>query len=363
MKILISGVCGFAGSCIAHGLLDCEPALELSGIDNFSRPGSETNVEPLRKRGVKVTRGDVRSIEDLDALGACDWIIDAAANPSVIAGIDGGMSSREVLENNLYGTINLLELAKHFRAGFIFLSTSRVYSTKELTSLPIVVKGEAFHLDISTSLPSGVEGGGVTEEFSTEPPLSLYGSSKLASEIVALEYGETFGIPVWINRCGVLAGAGQFGRPDQGIFAYWINAYLRRAKLRYIGFDGKGRQTRDCLHPRDLVPVLRAQMTESRADKPRVANFAGGLGNSMSLAELSGWCASRFGAHAVESDPVPRPFDVPWLVLASERAREVWNWEPTTGLESILNEIADHAEAHPDWLQISAPPAAPVFAR
>lgn len=363
MKILISGICGFAGSCIAHALLDAEPALKLSGIDNFSRPGSETNVEPLQKRGVKVTRGDVRSVADLDVLGACDWIIDAAANPSVIAGIDGGMTSREVLENNLYGTINLLELAKRFRAGFIFISTSRVYSTKELARLPIVVEGDAFHLDDSAPLPTGVSAGGVMEAFSTDPPLSLYGSSKLASEIVALEYGETFDIPVWINRCGVLAGAGQFGRPDQGIFAYWINAYLRRAKLRYIGFDGQGRQTRDCLHPRDLVPVLRAQMAENGGDKPRVANFSGGIGNSMSLAQLSAWCASRFGAHPIESDPVPRPFDVPWLVLASERAREVWNWAPTTGLESILNEIARHAEAHPDWLQISAPPAATIRAQ
>ncbi len=55
----------------------------------------------------------------------------------------------------------------------------------------------------------------------------MYGSTKLASEIVALEYGEAFGFPVWINRCGVLAGAGQFGTPDQGIFSYWINAHLR----------------------------------------------------------------------------------------------------------------------------------------
>ena len=34
-----------------------------------------------------------------------------------------------------------------------------------------------------------------------------------------LEYGECFGFPVWINRCGVLAGAGQFGKADQGIFS------------------------------------------------------------------------------------------------------------------------------------------------
>jgi CDP-paratose 2-epimerase len=68
--------------------------------------------------------------------------------------------------------------------------------------------------------------------------------------------------PVWINLSGVLAGAGQFSRPDQGIFAFWINSYLRHTPLSYIGFDGTGLQTRDCLHPRDLVPLITGQMRE-----------------------------------------------------------------------------------------------------
>jgi len=57
---------------------------------------------------------------------------------------------------------------------------------------------------------------------STQAPISLYGSTKLACEVLALECGEAFGFPVWVNRCGVLAGAGQFGTPDQGIFAFWV---------------------------------------------------------------------------------------------------------------------------------------------
>jgi CDP-paratose 2-epimerase len=354
MKIFISGICGFVGSCIAHALFDNDSTLELSGIDNFSRPGSQLNTEPLRARGVKAMRGDVRAASDLEAVADIDWIIDCAANPSVLAGVDGAMTSREVLENNLYGTINLLELAKARRAGFILISTSRVYSAKRLAELPITKRGKRFELRDSSSLPRGVSAAGVTEEFSTEPPLSLYGSSKLASEIVALEYAEAFNMPVWINRCGVMAGAGQFGRPDQGIFAYWINAYLRRASLRYIGFDGSGAQTRDCVHPRDVMPLLRQQMDYSGRDKPRVVNAAGGVANTMSLAELSAWCAKRFGEHEIARDPQPRAYDVPWLVLDSARALESWAWRPTTRIADILEEIAAHAEAHPDWLCISA---------
>src|SRR5690606_7732255 len=124
---------------------------------------------------------------------------------------------------------------------------------------------------------------GITEAFSTLAPLSLYGATKLASEALALEYGEAFDFPVFINRCGVLAGAGQFGRADQGIFAYWINAWLQRRPLKYIGFGGEGHQVRDCLHPRDLWPVLTKQFAGPKLDPAdRVANFSGGSESAMS---------------------------------------------------------------------------------
>jgi CDP-paratose 2-epimerase len=354
MRILLSGICGFAGSSLAHGLLDHDSTHELIGLDNLSRAGSHLNIEPLRRRGVKLIHADLRSPSDLESIPAVDWIIDAAANPSVLAGIDGTTSSRQLMEHNLYGTINLLELARRHRAGFILLSTSRVYSVKSLAEIPVVVKDDGFEPDHGSVLPQGVSARGVAENFSTAPPLSLYGSSKLASEFIALEYGETFEFPVWINRCGVLAGAGQFGRADQGIFSFWINAYLKRAPLRYIGFDGAGHQARDCFHPRDLLPVLQKQLSGTKPGKPRIMNFGGGTENSMSLAQLSKWCAERFGLHQVASEPEPRPFDVPWLVLDARLAEETWGWQPTTSLEAILEEIAGHAEAHPHWLEMSA---------
>jgi CDP-paratose 2-epimerase len=354
MRILLSGICGFVGSSVAHGLLDHDSALELIGLDNLSRPGSHLNIDPLRKRGVKLVHADLRSASDLEAITALDWIIDAAANPSVLAGVDGRTSSRQLIEHNLYGTVNLLELAKRDRAGFILLSTSRVYSVRSLADIPVVVKDDRFEPDHSGVLPEGASPRGIAENFSTSPPLSLYGSSKLASECLALEYGETFEFPVWIDRCGVLAGAGQFGKADQGIFSFWINAYLRRAPLKYIGFDGAGHQTRDCFHPRDLLPILQKQMSAAETGKPRLMNFGGGTENSMSLAQLSNWCAQRFGVHQVASDPDPRPFDVPWLVMDSRLAEETWGWRPAISLESILEEIAAHAEAHPHWLEMSA---------
>ena len=348
MKLLLTGACGFAGSTIAEALLSAREGLEIVGLDNFIRAGSELNRRRLGQLGVKLVHGDIRSTSDVDALPAVDWVLDCAANPSVLAGVDGRTSSRQLIEHNLGGTVNLLEYCKSHRAGFVLLSTSRVYSIPLLTALKVEAVNGAFR-----PVPQDIRGltfEGVNEDFSTAPPVSLYGAAKLASEQLALEYGEAFGLPVCINRCGVLAGAGQFGKADQGIFSFWIHSWRASRPLKYIGFDGLGHQTRDCLHPRDLVPVLLQQFDGKLG--PRLQNLSGGVAQSMSLRQLSAWCAARFGSREVASDAQPRPFDLPWLVLDSTRARTALGWQPETSLESVLEEIAHHAEANPHWLDV-----------
>jgi CDP-paratose 2-epimerase len=353
MKILITGICGFVGSALARAWLDAETGLTIHGIDNLIRPGSELNRAELLKLGVKLRHGDIRSASDFEGLPRVDWVIDASANASVLAGIDGQASSRQLIEHNLLGTVNILEYCKQHRAGFILISTSRVYSIDPLARLAVTRVGEAFRLAPDQVLPPGLTARGVSEAFATAAPISLYGSTKLASEVLAREYGETFGFPVWINRCGVLAGAGQFGRPDQGIFAYWINAWLRRRPLTYIGFGGHGYQVRDCLHPRDLIPLLRKQTATDAAAPARTINLGGGEANSTSLAELSSWCRDRFGQHAVGRNPSQRTFDIPWLVMDAALAQSIWGWQAQTPLAVILDEIARHAEQNPDWLELS----------
>ena len=356
MRILISGVCGFVGSTLARALVESGAGHALVGFDNFIRPGSESNRDTLKKIGVKLFHGDLRSPSDLETLPAVDWVIDAAANPSVLAGVDGKTSSRQLIEHNLGGTVNMLEFCKTHRAGFILLSTSRVYSIPPLAALSVEVHQHAFRPAARTSHPRGIGPAGVAEEFSTAAPVSLYGSTKLASETLALEYGATFDFPVFINRCGVLAGAGQFGRADQGIFAYWLNAHLRQRPLKYIGFGGNGHQVRDCLHPRDLVPVLAKQFAApALPTADRIANFSGGATSAMSLRQLTDWCDQAFGPHSIAADPTPRPFDIPWMVLDSTKAARLWTWRPQTPTAIILEEITTHARSHPEWLDLSAP--------
>ena len=178
----------------------------------------------LTELGVRVVHGDIRNASDLEALGPFDWVIDCAANPSVLAGVDGQSSSRQLIDHNLGGTINLLEACKRWQSGFLLLSTSRVYSIPLLADLKVEVHDGAFRpcLADAESWPVGLSDRGISEAFSTAPPVSLYGATKLSSEALALEYGLSFDFPVWINRCGLLAGAGQFGKPDQGIFAFLV---------------------------------------------------------------------------------------------------------------------------------------------
>ncbi|HZP59205.1 MAG TPA: NAD-dependent epimerase/dehydratase family protein [Opitutaceae bacterium] len=353
MRILISGVCGFVGSTLARALASA--GHQIFGFDNFIRPGSETNRLELKKLGVQIFHADVRAASDFESLPACDFVVDAAANPSVLAGIDGHISSRQLVEHNLIGTVNLLEYCRRRHAGFILLSTSRVYSIPPLAELPVVVERGMFRPNPAGPLPPGLSHEGVDEAFSTSAPVSLYGATKLASEALVLEYGASFDFPVFVNRCGVLAGAGQFGRPDQGIFAYWINSWLRRRPLKYIGFGGRGYQVRDCLHPTDLAPLLEKQFTAPViAPADRIINLSGGMPSAISLRQLSEWCRDKFGPHPIAEDAAARPFDIPWLVLDPAKAMRLWNWRPQRGLAAILEEIFLHAQAHPEWLELSA---------
>jgi CDP-paratose 2-epimerase len=353
MRLLITGVCGFVGSTLAECLLERVEGIRVAGMDNLIRPGAETNRARIERLGVEFIHGDLRSASDIAGLPACEWVIDAAANPSVLAGLSGAGSSRRLFEHNLAGFGNVLEYCREHKAGLLLLSSSRVYSIPALAAIPLRVQDQAFSLDRATPLPRGLTVNGVGVDFSTAAPVSLYGAAKLASEIMALEYGAAFDFPVWITRCGVLAGAGQFGTSAQGIFAFWVNAHLRRRPLRYIGFNGAGYQARDAFHPRDLAALMVAQMRTARSDGQRVYTAGGGPANTMSLAQLTAWCDGRFGRHAPAVDPEPRMYDIPWMVMDNTEAARDFGWQIEMSLATILEGIAEHASHHPDWLEVS----------
>ena len=359
------------------------------------RPGSQTNRAPLECLGAEVILGDLRQRDFVESLPACDWVIDCAANPSVLAGLGSAAldapanipsqanqsPSQNLVDHNLGGTIHLLEYCKRHRAGMVLVSSSRVYSIRELSGIPHQIKNSVLQFDWdrieSENLIPGLSRQGIDERFSIEPPLSLYGATKLASEWLAKEYSNAFDFPLWINRCGILAGSGQFGKADQGIITYWMHRFLYRHPLRMLGFQGSGAQVRDCLHPDDLARLVQLQIGESIGEsqgrqtqqplqnqpslrsKPIAVNVSGGIESAFSLQELHEWCARRWGSERfgavseLQRIDQPRPYDAPWIVLDSNKARQTWNWEPLRDRLSIWEEIAEHAEENPNWLQIS----------
>lgn len=358
MKVLVAGGCGFVGAAVCRRLLSIREGLSITVLDSLRRAGSELNRRSLPALGIRVIHGDVRirsDVEEAAAGGRFDWVIDAAAEPSVLAGTGAGhgVGTGQLVEHNLVGTANLLDCAARWSAGVILLSTSRVYSIPVLLAAPLRVdaspRGEAFAIDAVGSLSPGLSAAGVSETFSTAAPVSMYGATKIAGEVLAVEYAHRFGTPLFVNRCGVMAGAGQFGHATQGIFSWWIHSWAARRPLAYIGFGGRGRQVRDCLHPDDLADLLAIQMAAGESS-PMTCNVSGGLASATSLAQLSGWCTDRFGPHKVDISPAERPYDLPWIVLDHALATARYTWHPARVPESVFDEIADHAARHPEWL-------------
>lgn len=346
MKILITGVCGYLGSRMAAFLAGALDRAQLCGIDNLSRRGSESSLPGLKKIGVKLFHGDVRAQSDVDALPAADWVIDCAANPSVLAGAGAlsDTSSRQLAENNLSGTLNLLEYCKRSSAGFVLISTSRVYSIAELTAIKLRIKGDR----LAPALPSALRGFsryGIAEEFSTRPPLSLYGATKAASELLALEYADAFGFPVWINRCGVIGGPGQFGRIDQGILSFWAYSRLLGRPLKFIGHGG--RQVRDCMDAADAAALVLKQIKDPFKKAPKIINAGGGLRCSVSLRELDALCSEFFGRKGGAGEvKEPRRYDVPYYVTDYRLAEKTWGWKPSLGPEEMVRGICEWAAAN-----------------
>lgn len=350
MKILIAGVAGFVGSRLSEIILNNLEGVHLIGIDNLSRRGSETNLSLLKKLGCKFFHGDVRNREDISVLPQVDWIVDCAANPSVLAGI--GLGSAQVVGHNLIGTVNLLEKCRHDGCGFLMLSTSRVYSIAALHEIPLREEANRFSPDDNRSFPVGFSRNGVNEIFSTHAPISLYGATKLASEILALEYALMYNFPVWINRCGVIAGAGQFGKIDQGIFSFWIYQWLLGNSLAYISFGGEGKQVRDFICPEDLGRLICMQLMQPNKESPKVVNVGGGKKCAISLKELSQYCHEKFGIdREIKSVPENRTFDIPYYVTDTTTVEQAWGWQPQVSATEILDAIAEWAIANKSTIE------------
>lgn len=350
MRVLVTGGAGFVGSRLAIAFRRAHPHARVVALDNLRRRGSETNLGVLAEEGVAFVHGDVRVRADLEQVDeTVDVLIDASAEASVLAGADG--SPAYVLDTNLQGTLNCLDWGRHRAGAVLFLSTSRVYSIAPLRDLALVETPTRYELASDQSIP-GAGPAGVTEDFPTHLARSFYGASKLASEMMVQEYVDSYGMRAVITRCGVITGAGQFGKSEQGVFAMWAANHVLGKPLRYIGFDGAGKQVRDLLHPDDLLDLLRRQLDELERCSGQVFNAGGGRPGSVSLRELTDICREASGREVpMSSEARTSPVDIPVYISDHSRATQELGWRPTWTPRAMIEEIVGWVRANEDRLR------------
>lgn len=336
-NILITGGCGFVGSSLAFQFKANNPENRVICLDNLKRRGSELNLPRLKDNGIEFVHGDIRNKEDLQELGDINIILECSAEPSVLAGYQS--SPAYVINTNLVGTINCLELAREKEARFIFLSTNRVYPARWFNQLELQETESRFEI-LQGPHPPGISPAGVSEELSLLGARSMYGATKLASELIIQEYVDMYGLKAVINRCGVLAGPWQFGKVDQGVIALWVARHYWKQKLTYIGYGGEGKQVRDVLHVNDLYRLLKIQLDTIDSHVGEVYNVGGGREFSVSLKELTSLCQEATG-HITEIEKIPatRPADIPAYFTDNSKVSTATGWKPLTPPGEIVKKI------------------------
>jgi CDP-paratose 2-epimerase len=336
-KILITGGMGFVGSNIANLLKINYPEYTVIVFDNLKRRGSELNIQRLKKVGAIFIHGDIRNKSDFEEIGKVDCVIDAAAEPSVLSGIDS--SPEYLIDTNLNGTINTLYFANKYKADFIFLSTSRVYPISEIEKINFTESDTRFEISGDQVLP-GISTLGISEKFSLEGARSFYGATKLASELLVNEFHQFSGMKTIINRCGVIAGPWQMGKVDQGVTVLWVARHYFKKPLSYIGYGGTGKQVRDALHIQDLFDLVNWQIHHIDEINGETFNVGGSNECSFSLQELTQLCQFVTG-NTIEIAGIneTRNADLRIYLTDNSKVTNACGWRPKKSPKELVQDI------------------------
>jgi CDP-paratose 2-epimerase len=314
--VVITGGAGFVGSNLALKLKSDFPELVITCLDNLKRRGSELAIKRLKEKSVEFIHGDIRNKEDL-TFENMDLLIECSAEPSVLAGINS--SPDYLINTNLVGTLNCLEEARKHNSHVLFLSTSRIYPISYINDLKFKETETRYEILDNQAMP-GASSRGIAENFPLDAPRSLYGATKLASELFLTEYMDTYGLKGINNRCGVITGPWQMGKVDQGVFVLWVAKHYFKKQLAYIGYGGEGKQVRDFIHIDDLYKAIVTELNDFESYSGGTYNIGGGLENSVSLKELTALCEEITG-NRIQIDPIKedRPADLRFFITDSTR--------------------------------------------
>jgi CDP-paratose 2-epimerase len=282
--VLVTGSCGLIGSEVtrAFARLGFSP----TGIDNnqravfFGPEGDTSWVLGQLQAEIPGYRHAAIDIRDRTAvLGLMqelkpDLIIHTAAQPShdraaAIPFLD--------FEVNALGTLHLLEAARQFcpESPFIHMSTNKVYGDRPNT-LPLA------ELETRWDYAGSEFANGIAEDFSIDQSKhSIFGASKVASDVMVQEYGRYFGMPTCCLRGGCLTGPNHSGVELHGFLSYLVKCNVEGREYKVYGY--KGKQVRDNIHSQDVASFMYEFWKSPRVAE--VYNLGGGKSNSCSILE------------------------------------------------------------------------------
>jgi dTDP-glucose 4,6-dehydratase len=255
MRILVTGGAGFIGShFVREALTDAYPQLagaRITVLDALTYSGNRANLDPVSGSDrLRFVHGDICDAGVVDALmGETDAVVHFAAETHVDRSIDGGAA---FVRTNVLGTQTLLDAATRHGVGrFVHVSTDEVYGS--------------------------IETGSWREDFPLAPN-SPYSAAKAGSDLLALAYHRTHGLPVLVTRCSNNYGPYQF--PEKVIPLFVTNLLDGRTVPLY----GDGGNVRDWLHVDDHCRGIALVLAGGRAGE--IYNIGGGT--ELTNRELTG---------------------------------------------------------------------------
>ena len=324
MKILITGGCGFVGTNLA--LFLHSKGFKINCLDNLSRKGSIYNLKLLKERKIKNFKIDISNYKKFQKLPRYDFIIDCCAEAAV------EVSKKDidrVINTNFLGTLNILKKVKKDKSRIIFLSSSRVYPIKDINSLinKKIIKSK---IQINKTF---------NEKDNVLGPKTLYGFSKLSSEMLIEEFSYAFDLKFIINRCGVISGPLQFGKQDQGFISLWIWKHLNKKKMNYIGYGGLGNQVRDVLHIDDLCDLIFLQIKKFNKINNKMFTVGGSKKSYISLKQLTQIC-EKITNNKIRFSKIPKTsiYDIPYFITSNNHVTKIYNWKPKRNILKVVTD-------------------------
>jgi CDP-paratose 2-epimerase len=283
-KLLVTGSAGLIGSEVVAFFAKKDWIIE--GIDNNMRAdffGKQGDTSWNVKRLIDTYKNyhhhniDIRNREFINEFikkVKPDAIVHAAAQPSHDLAASRPFDDFDV---NAVGTLNLLEGLRQYSTDipFVHLSTNKVYGDAP-NYLDLVEK------ETRWDYRDGNYYNGINENFQIDQSThSVFGASKLASDIMVQEYGRYFGMPTCCLRGGCLTGPNHSGVELHGFLSYLIMCNIIERKYTIFGY--KGKQVRDNIHSYDVASFINEFIKSPRFGE--VYNLGGGRENSISILE------------------------------------------------------------------------------